>query len=231
VQALRTARRLVHDQRLLRHSARLYRQFVAPGDLAFDIGAHTGERTKALLRIGARVVAVEPQPEYAGRIDKGAAVELCAVGSSPGEAPLRLAPGAPELATLSDQWIESIGTRFPEFSHTEKISVPVTTLDALIDKYGEPAFCKIDTEGYDAEVIEGLSSPIRALCFELAMEALEVPFRSMGLLSQLADYQFAFSLGQSMTLSPWTSRIDAETSIRQLGAMSWGDVYALAKGV
>ena len=41
--------------------ARFYRGIVAPGDLAFDIGAHAGNRTRALLRAGARVVALEPQ--------------------------------------------------------------------------------------------------------------------------------------------------------------------------
>ncbi len=41
---------------------RLYRQFVQPGDLVFDIGAHVGDRVAAFRRLGARVVAVEPQP-------------------------------------------------------------------------------------------------------------------------------------------------------------------------
>src|SRR5262245_8485561 len=42
--------------------ARLYRQFVQPGDLVFDIGAHVGDRIRVFRRFGARVVAVEPQP-------------------------------------------------------------------------------------------------------------------------------------------------------------------------
>src|SRR4030095_4746433 len=41
---------------------RLYGQFVQPGDPVFDIGAHVGGRTAAFRRLGARVVAVEPQP-------------------------------------------------------------------------------------------------------------------------------------------------------------------------
>ncbi|HRD74433.1 MAG TPA: hypothetical protein PK264_00620 [Hyphomicrobiaceae bacterium] len=39
----------------------LYSRFVKPGDLAFDIGAHVGDRTASFLRLGARVVALEPQ--------------------------------------------------------------------------------------------------------------------------------------------------------------------------
>ena len=41
---------------------RLYGQFVRPGDLVFDVGAHVGDRIAAFRRLGARVVAVEPQP-------------------------------------------------------------------------------------------------------------------------------------------------------------------------
>src|SRR5713226_10272775 len=44
---------------------RLYRAFVAPGDLVFDIGAHAGNRVRAFASLGCRVVAVEPQPDFA----------------------------------------------------------------------------------------------------------------------------------------------------------------------
>ena len=40
-------------------------QFVKPGDLVFDIGAHLGNRTRAFVALGCRVVAVEPQPHVA----------------------------------------------------------------------------------------------------------------------------------------------------------------------
>jgi hypothetical protein len=41
---------------------RLYGQFVRPGDLVFDIGAHVGDRVANFRRLGARVVAAELQP-------------------------------------------------------------------------------------------------------------------------------------------------------------------------
>src|SRR4030095_1106868 len=47
-----------------RRMAVFYRQFLHPGDLAFDIGAHVGNRIRVFRRIGARVVAVEPQPDF-----------------------------------------------------------------------------------------------------------------------------------------------------------------------
>jgi hypothetical protein len=153
-------------------------------------------------------------------------VECVAVGSAPGRAKLRLAPGAPELATLSQAWETSIATRFPQFPYIGETTVSVITLDQLIAKYGRPVFCKIDVEGYDAEVVAGLSEPITALSCEFAMEALDVAFRAMSLLSELGDYRFAYSLGRSMTLSSWMDFVEAEAALRGLAGMAWGDVYA-----
>src|SRR5690348_10138144 len=45
-----------------RRARALYAAFIKPGDLCFDIGAHVGNRTEHFLALGARVVAVEPQP-------------------------------------------------------------------------------------------------------------------------------------------------------------------------
>ena len=69
---LRTARGIVRSLRIYYgHRARaaamdrLYSSFVKRGDLVFDIGAHVGDRVAAFRRLGARVVAVEPQPAMA----------------------------------------------------------------------------------------------------------------------------------------------------------------------
>ena len=70
---------------------RLYRRFVCPGDLAFDIGSHVGDRVAGLRRLGVRVVALEPQPLCAralralyGRDREVTVVEAaCAAGWAP----------------------------------------------------------------------------------------------------------------------------------------------------
>src|SRR3954451_24718491 len=49
----------------VRCMARFYAQFIHPGDLAFDVGAHVGSRIPAWQRLGARIVAVEPLPSCA----------------------------------------------------------------------------------------------------------------------------------------------------------------------
>src|ERR1043165_279294 len=70
---------------------RLYRQFVRAGDLVFDVGAHVGDRVGSFRRLGARVVALEPQPALVTTLkllygrDRNVAIEAKAVGRRSGE--------------------------------------------------------------------------------------------------------------------------------------------------
>ena len=50
----------------VRRLSRFYAPFIRPGDLCFDVGAHVGNRVAAWRRLGARVVAVEPQAHLHG---------------------------------------------------------------------------------------------------------------------------------------------------------------------
>src|SRR5215471_11002322 len=74
---------------------RLYAQFIAEGDLAFDIGAHVGDRVASFRRLGARVVAVEPQPALHRALrllhgrDAGVTLIRAAIGRVPGRATMR----------------------------------------------------------------------------------------------------------------------------------------------
>ena len=57
-----------------------HRRFLGPGDLAFDIGAHVGDRAASFRRLGAKVVALEPR-EYQQWLTTGApAGTLTSVG-------------------------------------------------------------------------------------------------------------------------------------------------------
>ncbi len=67
----------------------LYGRFVRPGGLAFDIGSHVGDRVASFRRLGARVVALEPQPGPAGVI---ASSSRATQGSRSGRPPAALQP-------------------------------------------------------------------------------------------------------------------------------------------
>ena len=160
---------------LLRRRRDLYRQFMGRGDLVFDVGANVGNRVEVFLSLHARVVAVEPLPECAQRLrdtfQRRCIVLETALGAAGGTAELRR--GSEDvLSTMSDQWIESTTAsgRFADDSWGDVLRVNVTTLDALISDYGVPRFTKIDVEGFEPEVLAGLSTAIPALSIEYALE-------------------------------------------------------------
>ena len=146
-----------------------YRRFLTPGDLAFDIGAHVGDRTASFCRLGARVVAVEPQPFLARLLSKilahqpDAKILSTLIGATVGEAELTLNQANPTVATASADFIAAAsGAPGWEGQHWDSaLRVPVTTLDMVVAAHGMPDFIKIDVEGYEAMALAGLSTPPR----------------------------------------------------------------------
>ncbi len=229
---------IYHANPLKRRRARaFYRQFVRPGDLCFDIGAHLGDRTGHFLALGARVVAVEPQPGPAGVLrrlyggDPRVTIVAAAAGAASGEAELAIDPANPTVASLSPRWRAQV-SRVASFSMIrwrERHRVQVTTLDALIAAHGLPAFCKIDVEGYEAEVLMGLTQPIPALSFEYVPAALEGALGAIERLVRLGPYRFNRSTGESMRFDDprWRSWREIVEEVSAIAATAdSGDVYA-----
>jgi FkbM family methyltransferase len=233
---------IYHGNPLKRRRARVfYRRLVRPGDLCFDVGAHLGDRTAQFLALGARVIAVEPQPAPLALLrrlyGKNPRVVLigAALGAAPGEAELAIDPGNPTVATLSPRWraLVSQSAAFVGIDWRERRHVAVTTLDALIAAHGTPDFCKIDVEGFEPEVLAGLSRPIPALSFEYVTAALDGALACLDRLSALGAYRFNRSEGESMRFTEEDWR-DAAAMAAELGGLGGeagsGDVYARLEG-
>lgn len=220
-----------------RRERRLYREFLAPGDLAFDIGAHVGGRVRAWRRLGARVVAVEPQPDCLrvlralfGR-DRGVHIVPVAVGARAGRASLAVSTGTPTVSSMSPGWIESVRTDrgFARVRWDRSVEVTVSTLDHLIDTHGEPAFCKIDVEGFEADVLAGLTHAVRTLSFEYVPSAHHATLAAIEIVEKLGGYVYNYSPGETMRLASrhW---VDADELVRRLDRIRptgrSGDIYA-----
>lgn len=213
---------------------RFYSPFIQPGDLCFDIGAHVGNRLRAWAGLGARIVAVEPQPQMMrwlkrvyGRHPHITLLEQ-AVGAEPGTATLHISRRAPTVSTLSTTWMTAVkrDSSFAQVSWDTAVTVPVTTLDALIARYGHPVFCKIDVEGYELEVLRGLSQPIPALSFEYIPAAIEIATDCIKQLGELGRYEFNYAPGESHRLQAarWLTAAEMLAVLAQLRQGS-GDVY------
>lgn len=188
-----------------RRQRRFYGQFLQPGDVAFDVGAHVGNRLRLWTQLGARVVGLEPQPHLMDLLQRlyGRSSHITllpqAVAAQPGEATLYLSPRTPTVTTLSRDWISRVraDASFARVSWDTAVRVEVTTLDALIARFGLPAFCKIDVEGYELEVLRGLSRPLPALSFEYLAAALDLARACVRYLDALGPYRFNWSAGES----------------------------------
>lgn len=226
-------------QRALRE---LYGPFVRAGDLVFDVGAHLGDRTAAFAGLGARVVALEPQPELlpwlrrlVGRRE-GVVVRGEAVGRTPGTAVLALSDATPTVSSMARGWRERLPRENPTFRDVRwdrSVEVVVTTLDALIEEHGMPTFCKIDVEGFEAEVLAGLSHPVEALSVEFVVGGLDVAEQCVGRLDALAGYRYNAVLGEGRELL-FPEWIDSGAIVDWLrsgaGGASSGDLYARRVG-
>lgn len=207
-----------------RRRCQFYSALLMPNDLVFDVGANLGNYAESLCQVGARVIAIEPDPRNVEILrrrlkSKRVHIESCAVGSQAGTAELHMAAYAGEVSTLSPDWADSANCG-------QKMSVRVVTLDAVAAKYGMPRYVKIDTEGYDAEVLRGMSFRPPLLSFEFVPARLSVARDCAGILE---GFQFNWIAEENsrLELEHWVGKDEILNCLTSLPAhILYGDVFA-----
>ena len=218
-----------------------YAGLIPEPKLIFDIGAHVGNRSRAFAQLGAHVIAVEPQPAFARFLRRlfpdteQVTILETAVGAEKGTADMKLSGNAPTVSSLADSWMRDVQRDDEGFSWVrwdETIQVPVTTLDALIESYGPPDFVKIDVEGFELAVLEGLSKPLPSLSFEFIRSALNHTWPCIKRLDLLGRYEYNLTIIEDtdFVLTNWVSSGALIAALQALpDDATSGDIYARLK--
>lgn len=191
------------------------------GGLIFDVGANQGTKSTVFLSLGARVVAVEPdegnqailkQMFLTYRLVKK---QLVIVGKalsdrSATETMWIDEPGSAKN-TLSQKWVDALRSDEQRFGHSLKFGqrkeIETTTLDHLFSVFGVPFFIKIDVEGFELNVLKGLSRPVPYLSFEVNLpEFRPESLQCVELLGRLAPqgrFNYVVGCREGLQLKEW----------------------------
>jgi FkbM family methyltransferase len=220
----------------------LLADLIGKDSLVFDIGANIGKMSLAYLSLGARVVAVEPQSvciqELRTRFDGSNHIQIvhAACGKEEGESAITTYGHGGTISTFVPDYYWGSGGPWARTPRDGTEMVHMTTLDALIETWDVPDFIKIDVEGYELEVLKGLSQFV-PLSFEF--HPYFAP-RARECLARLVEIEpgveFNHTLGESLVYASeeWLGEGEMGTTIDALyvlhGVTYFGNIYARKAG-
>jgi FkbM family methyltransferase len=189
--------------------------------LIFDIGANQGYKTDMFLRMGARVIAVDPDPANQEILrqrfltyrlqKKPVTIVGKAVSDREGVETMWVDEPGSAKNTLNVKWVETLrsdATRFGSvLQFGEETKIETTTLEQLIATYGRPFYIKIDVEGYEPTVLKGLRTAAPYISFEVNLPEFHAEGRQcLDLLRAVAadgQFNYAVEAQEGMALPEW----------------------------
>lgn len=198
--------------------------------LVFDVGANKGNKTKALLNLGCKVVCVEPEQKCLDtlkyRYSGNPAVTIVNKGLSDKEGTMMLHVQEYRSGynTLSEKWVNTLEDtgkekRINNSNFKEEYEVSITTLSKLITEFGKPYYIKIDVEGLELSVLKGLSEPIQYISFEANLpEFLSETIQIIELLDTLSHgkTEFKVAIGDRIGQQQWVNKTKIIETIKSI---------------
>jgi len=241
--AIKSLFRSEQEKAIIQKRRKFYTQFLTnQGDIYFDVGANYGNRIEPIINNGLKIIAVEPQVkciEYLTQVYKNKITVIPkGLGEKEETKTLFIANASP-ISSFSKDWIDATqeSGRFSQYNWNQEQKVEMTTLDNLISEHGKPRFIKIDVEGFEYQVLKGLSHPIEHISFEYTIpERKDDILQCIDQIVKIAgnnQVQFNYSIGESMdwALNEWLSpqKMKQELDTDRFMTSNFGDVYAKTK--
>lgn len=187
--------RFVEDRDLLMRRMRLLERHAI--DVIVDVGANAGQFAQILRAAGyrGRIVSFEPLPDAYRALQAASSADASwdtvnvALGDHAGEITINVSGNSQSSSVLS--MLPSHLGAAPDSGYVGMATVPMTTLSSVIDTYvapGQNVFVKIDTQGYERQILEGATDRLDRISgfqLELSLTAL---YEGQALIEELIAY-------------------------------------------
>ena len=179
-------------------------------DLAFDVGSYTGDSISGLKSLGYKnIICFEPDPSNFinlklnyGQDPQISCIRKAVTNKSNEIVKMYSTRNLPFLNTLDKNWI--IKTRHKQYyrpTQWEEFDVETTTLDDFVKSIGKtPSYVKIDVEGHEREVLDGMSFKPEFLSFEWISEKLNNNLECIYILMMLGFKKFTVCFGEDIPI-------------------------------
>jgi FkbM family methyltransferase len=175
-------------------------------NLIFDIGFNVGEFTQTCFNKypNCNVIAVEANPNLVNGVSPhfftnyNFTLHNNLVSNIEGEEiDFYVSPYATGVSTASTEFMQN--SRFTKGSKNvpknsikwnEPIKIQSITIDSMLERYGIPDLIKIDVEGYEYNVLSGLTQKVNDICFEWHEEESEQLYRILEHLKNIGYTEF-----------------------------------------
>jgi FkbM family methyltransferase len=212
-----------------------YAKLLPSGSLVFDIGANAGMFSAIFSSLNTKVVALEPNTDCVRHIQLSYASESieviqAAAGAHNGLAIIHLSDQRDDISSVSTDWMDAIQRQHNSYKGlwSRQATVPMLTLDTLWKHYGAPYFIKIDVEGYEESVLDGLSVQPPLVSFEFNSAYLPAAMRCLDKKVFGSSSVFNFAMGDPahFELDTWVNKERLTSILSKLAnADQYGDLF------
>lgn len=206
-------------------------------NLIFDIGANRGLFADKCLSMynDVKIILIEANPDLINFLESKyvnndkVKILNCLISNEPDKMiDFYISNNYDVVSTASLGWINE--SRFTNNCRWDKVvKIKSKTIDNLIDEFGNPDLIKIDVEGYEYEVIQGMTKKQKDVCFEWAEEKYEDANNCCNYLEKLGYKNFGYILSDNYMVKPNIFTKWSESSFHKIinkdRKMNWGMIW------